>query len=241
MAKLKEAREAIKEINARRNSGGGGGLFFKIGDGEKATVRILVDEPEWVWVHELPQEDGKFGKTEVCRDQDVETGSRTGEPCPGCDKQTQKEYRRKMLAKVPIIWRDGPVYEEVEDEKGNKRKNYDKVVGKADTYAIWQIGRVLIEELDGLHATFGPLDNRDYTVKRTGKKLDTVYDVKPVVVDGETLKTPLSEKDEEIKANVPELVISAPSYEDWGESANRSNSAPATVDTNPFKKMKKDE
>lgn len=235
------ARDAFAEIEARKNSGGGGGFFFKLPKNkDEAVVRFIDDEVDWAWVHELPKPAGAtYQKTEVCRDQDPETGQRTGEPCPGCDK----DYRRKMQGVVRLIWRDGPVYEEVE-EGGQKKKNYDTVVGHEDQFAKWTVGKMVIEDLDGIAATFKGLTNRDYTVTRKGLGLDTTYDIKPVVDDeGNTVKAPMSVKDEEIAAEAPEVSFKAPSFEEWGKgkSAGSGSSAPATTaDVSPFRKRSED-
>lgn len=231
------AREAFAEIEARKNSGGGGGFFFKLAkSGDEALVRIGVAEVDWAWVHELPKVDGQsYSKTEICRDQDPENGNRIGEACPGCEK----DYKRKMQGKIPLVWRDGPVYEEVEVEPGKFRKNYEKVVGKADVAAFWTVGKMVLEELDGNASTFGELTNRDYKVTRDGVGLSTSYDVKPVTIDGETKKSPMTDKDKELLKELPEVDFTPPSYDQWGKGGSgksSGSSAPSDPDRSPFAK-----
>jgi len=236
------ANVGFDEIEARKNSGGGGGgFFFKLPmSGDSATVRFLDDEPDWAWVHELPKgERTKYGFTEVCRDQDPETGQRNGEPCPGCDKQDGKNYRRKMEARLRVIWRNAPVYEEVEAEGGKTKRNYDNVVGHADAVARWTVGKVILEELDGKNATYKGLTNRDYVVTRSGTGLDTSYRIEPATNDeGETTKTPMSENDKVLAADAPEVIFKAPSYDEWGtnEFQGGKESPPADADVNVFRK-----
>lgn len=239
MAKgFKTARQAIDEINAKRNSGGGGGQFFKLQPGETAQVRFLDDEIDWVWAHELPKADGaRYSKQEVCRDQDMETGQRNGDPCPGCDK----EYKRKMSGKVRLIQRDAPKFEEVTDDAGNKRKNFDNVVGAEDQVVIWTVGKMAIEELEGAAATFKGLTTRDFVIKREGTGgLDTSYSVNAATDDeGNSVKTPMSDNDKKLADEAPEVTFRIPSFEAWGEAKNSGggDSAPAsTADPSPFRK-----
>lgn len=232
------AREAFAEIEARKNSGGGGGgPYLKLPKkGSSAVVRFLDDEVDWVWVHELPKEAGQtYGKTEVCRDQDLETGQRNGEPCPGCDK----EYKRKMSGVVRLIWRDAPVYEETTDEKGNKRKNYENVVGNEDQVVKWTVGKMSLEELDGTAVTFKGLTTRDFTITRQGTGLDTSYSVQPIVDDeGNTKKTPMSANDKKLAEEAFTVEFKIPSYDSWGSkgSSGGGSSAPQAIDASPFKR-----
>ena len=242
------ARDAFAEIEARKNSGGGGGSFFKLtNSGDSAVVRFLTDEPEWAWVHDLPKE-GTSYRTEVCLDQDMETGNRNGDACPGCDMENQtgrergwkdRSYRRHMAGVIPLIWRDAPVFEE--DENG--RRNYAKVVGEADQVAKWTFGKTVLEELDGKAATFKGLTNRDFRITRRGVKLDTTYDIEPVVDDeGNTKATPLSEADKTLAADAPDMTnyYTQPKYDDFGKSrasggdSGSNGSVPAPVDASPF-------
>ena len=233
------ARKAIEEINAKRNSGGGGGQFFKLEPGQSATVRFLDDEIEWMWAHELPRADNaKYSKLELCRDQDPETGGRIGGSegaCEGCEK----DYKRKMHARIRVIQRDAPVYETVKDDQGNEKKNFEKVIGNADQVVIWTVGKMVIEELEGAASTFKGLTSRDFVVTREGTGgLDTSYDVKPVVdEEGNTSKTPMSEADEALAAESSPVVYRIPNYEEWGKGgSSKGGSAPAAVDSGPFKR-----
>lgn len=228
------AREAFAEIEARKNSGGGGfGPYFKLPkSGDSATVRPLDDEVDWAWVHELPAQAGQYSKTELCRDQDLDTGQRTGDACPGCDK----EYRRKMQGIVRLIQRDAPVYSK--DEKTNKF-DYTTVVGQDDQVVRWTVGKVVLEELDGTSTTFKGLTSRDFVVTRKGTGLDTSYDIKPAVnEEGETSKTPMSDNDKKLAEEAKPVEFKIPSFEDWGKARTASsNDVPSVVgDTSPFKK-----
>ena len=234
------AREAFAEIEARKNASGGGGFFFKVEDGESQVVRFIDKEPDWAWVHDLPKVEGESYKTEVCRDQDPETGARTGEACPGCDAQLEsggKEYRRKMQGVVRLIWRNAPLYETTKDDNGNDRKNYDKVVGNEDQVAKWTVGKVVLEELDGKAATYKDLTSRDFVVSRKGIKLNTNYFIEPLTDEnGDQVKAPLSDKDKELIEGAPEVNLKAPDYAEWGKKkSKKGSSAPASVDAMPFR------
>lgn len=247
MAKFASAKDAIEEINSRKNSGGGGGgQFLKLEPGGEAKVRFLDEEPEWVWAHELPRtSETKFQGLEVCRDQDPETGQRVGEACPGCEQQDGDKYKRKMHSKVRLIQRDAPKFEEVEaegkDGKKYMRKNFENQIGTEDAVVIWTCGKMAIEELQGAAATFKGLTTRDFIVKRLGTGgLDTQYKVDPAVdEEGETKKTPMSENDKALAEEAPEVSFRAPAYELWGKRGDAKggqSSAPATTDSGPFKR-----
>jgi hypothetical protein len=233
------ARDAFAEIEARKNSGGGGGgLYLKLPkSGDSAVVRLAVKEPDWLWVHDLPKPAGQnYQKVEACRDQDLETGARNGEPCPGCDK----EYRRKMQGTIPLIWRDAPVYEEVDDGRGNKKKNYENVVGYEDQVVKWTVGKVILEELDGKAATYKDLTSRDFKITRSGTGLDTTYNIEPVVnEEGDPVKTPLSENDVKLIEEAPKIEFKIPSFNEWNKSGSNKgeSSAPSSAaDPSPFRK-----
>jgi hypothetical protein len=239
------AREAFAEIEARKNSGGGGGMYFKLpNNGDEAVVRFLDDEPTWAWVHDLPKDGGSY-RYEVCRDQDPESGQRTGEQCPGCQKESEtarqfgwkdRKYRRRMAGVINIIWRDAPVYEE--DDNG--RKNYEKVVGTADQAVKWTVGKTVLEELDGKAKTYKSLTSRDFKITRRGLKLDTTYDIEPVVDDeGNTSATPMSDADKEVAKEAPDLegFFTIPTFEEWGNAkggGDSGSSPPPDADVSPF-------
>jgi hypothetical protein len=242
------AREAFAEIEARKNSGGGGTSFFKLpGDGDSAVVRILEDEPLWAWVHDLPNDGAGSYKSDVCLDQDSETGARTGEACPGCDKERQtgqelgwkdRKYRRRMAGVANVIWRDAPKYEEVDG-----RKNYAKVVGQEDAIAKWTFGKTVLEELDGKATTFKGLTSRDFRITRRGTGLSTSYDIEPVVDDkGDTKATPMSAADRKLAEDAPDLTgfFRKPEYSEWGKvtqnSGNTGSVPPPSVDASPFQR-----
>jgi len=248
------AREAFAEIEARKNSGGGGTSFFKLpADGDSAVVRVLDDEPMWAWTHDLPNDGSGSYKSEVCLDQDSETGARNGEACPGCDKERQtgqelgwkdRKYRRKMSGIANVIWRDAPKYQE--DENG--RKDYSKQVGTADAVAKWTFGKLVLEDLDGMAATFKGLTSRDFTVTRKGTGLSTSYDIKPVVdpETGDTKATPLSTADKALAEEAPDLTdyFKKPEYSEWGKrsqgGSNTGSVPPPNVEASPFQKRREE-
>lgn len=230
------AREAFAEIEARKNAGGNFGPYFKLPkSGDSAVVRFIDDEVDWVWVHELPPEPGKYSQTAICRDQDLDTGQRNGEPCKGCDE----DYRRKMQGVVRLIWRDAPVYE----KDSNGKFDFSKVVGKEDQAVRWSVGKVVLEELDGKAHTFKGLTSRPFTVTRRGTGLDTSYDIEPVVDDeGNTSASPMTEAEKKLAAEADPIEYKIPSYEDWGKKSRKSSgdSAPPVADVSPFMKKRQE-
>lgn len=226
---------AFAEIEARKNSGGGG-FFFKLPEsGDSAVVRFIDKDIDWAWVHVLPKKDDQaYGKNELCRDQDPETGQRVGEACMGCTK----DYPRKMQGVIRLIWRGAPVYEEVEDSNGNKKRNYDKVVGREDQVARWTVGKMVLEELDGKAATYKDLTSRDFKITRRGIKLNTSYDIEPIVDDsGASLPTPMSDHDKSLVEAASPVEFKIPDYENWGTGNTSKGAAPPpTADVGPFRK-----
>lgn len=227
------AREAFAEIEARKNSGGNFGPYFKLpNSGDSAVVRFIDDEVDWVWVHDLPAEPGKYSQTAICRDQDLETGQRNEEYCKGCDEG----YRRKMQGVVRIIWYDAPVYEK--DASG--KFDFSAPTGTADQVVRWSVGKVVLEELDGKSVTFKGLTSRPFTITRRGKGLDTTYDIEPVVdAEGNTSATPMTESDRKLAEESEPIEYKIPSVEDWGNKAKKKDSPPATADAGPFMNRRK--
>jgi hypothetical protein len=194
--------------------------------------------------------DGNSYRQEVCTDQDMDTGARNGDACQGCEKEQQtgrekgwkdRDYRRQMSGVINLIWRDAPVFEE--DSQG--KKDYTKVVGHADQVTRWTFGKTVIEELDGKSTTYKDLTNRDFTITRRGLKLDTTYDIEPVVdEEGNTNATPMSEADKTLAGEAADLneYFKKKSYEDFGKQAGGSDNSgggsapPPGVDASPFAK-----
>lgn len=222
--------QAFAEIAARKNSGGSyGGPYLKLENGEKALVRFLDDEIAWWYTHPLPKVNDKYQGEEGCRDQDLETGQHTGEPCPGCDEG----LRRKMSGIVRLIWFDAPVYEKTEDGKFD----YSKSVGNEDQVVTWTVGKMVLEELAGAAATYKGLTSRRFTITRKGVELDTTYDIKPEVDDeGNTVKTPMSKEEKALAEESSEVEFTIPSFEDWGVRGKKKKggSAPSTSETSPW-------
>lgn len=231
-------RDAVKDIEARKNSGGSGSgrLWFRLGDGDSAVVRFLEqgDDVSWAWCHEVPIEGREYGRPVACRDQD-ESGQRIGEPCPGCEK----DQKRKFQGWINVIWRDAPVFKK--NAEGRLEKDGNKrpiVVGYDDQVACWQSGILVFEELSGKDVTYKGLTSRDFRITRRGTGLNTKYSIEPADPDGGS--QPLSEKDKQLAAgkyDFKEDVVPAP-YATWGqtpkseEDAKKGDFKPA--DTSPF-------
>lgn len=245
MAKGLEALlEMGADVDARKAAGGGGGnkLFFKLNDGDTATVRFLEDGEDLhaAWVHDVPPTgDEKYPRQVVCRDQD-EFGRRIGEACPGCEK----DYKRKIRGAVNVIWRDSPVYET--DADGNYVK--DSKNGLVDTgrtddqVAIWTGGKVVfVDELIPLDQKFRGLTSRDFEITRKGEKLNTTYSIFPADPDGGPKA--MSKKDKELASDKYDLsfYVEAPPYEEWGQKRQgQGDREPLTVaETSVFMRGRK--
>jgi hypothetical protein len=165
-------------------------------------------------VHELPPTGARaFGDKVPCRDQDEE-GKRTGEPCPGCER----ELRRSFQGQINLIWRDAPVLARDENNRIIKDSNGNvQIAGKADQVAVWTAGITVFEELDGKDATYRGLASRDFIVTRRGSGLSTKYSIEPA--DPDAGATELSDADKALEAEKYDLTpdVTPPSYEAWGK------------------------
>jgi hypothetical protein len=208
---------AKADIEKRRNSGGGGNWKKKLylADGESATVRILEegDDVTCYWAH--PVDMGKRYPTLVpCRDQDMETGERIGEDCPGCEEGLKRRFRLVLN----VIWRDGPVYEK---DEATGKIDFDTPSYNEDHVCLAEFGSEFAEDLQLLEDDYSGLKSRDWKISRRGAKLDTKYSIRPAVVDGGA--TPLSKEDKILEENKYDLneVVAAPAYEIWGKAVGK--------------------
>ena len=212
-------RDVSADIEARKQSGGGSRLWFRLpNNNDKATVRFLEQDEDvsWAWMHELPATGNKsFGDKVPCRDQD-ETGARNGEPCPGCEQ----DYPRRFQGQINLIWRDAPVLKR--DSNGRLEKDANgnvQVAGHKDQIAVWTAGITVFEELDGKNATYKGLTTRDFVVTRKGTGLSTRYSIEPA--DPDAGATPLSKADQELETEKYDLTpdTTPPSYQSWGKQS----------------------
>jgi|SRR6516162_102897 hypothetical protein len=235
-------REAAADIEARRQGGGGPWTqWFRMKDGESATVRFLEqgDDVTWAWFHQLaPKEGQNFGDDEPCRNQD---GS-DRDSCPGC----QQGLRRKVVGFINIIWRDGPVWKTNEEGRLVKEGNQLVLDHREDILATWRGGFQVFTELDGIDAAFKGLMSRDFVVTRKGEQLNTTWQIFPSDPDGGPKA--MSKADKELAAGKEDLVprITPAEYEDWGKGtpAQRPPDGNGQVDEadeiNPFRKKRDD-
>lgn len=210
-------------------------LYFKLDDGETATVRFLEedDDVQWCYVHNVPVEGRSWGQDVPCLDQEEDD-----EPCPGCER----ELKRSVKGYINLIWFDAPLYKTDPDGKLVKDKAGDKIeIGNQDQVAVWNSGIRLFEQLDELNETYKGLRGRKFKVKRKGVKLNTTY----VILPDEDGPQPLSAKEvklDESKYDLNEFMKQI-SYEDFenlitGGSAtggrSKKNAVAAAKKQNPF-------
>lgn len=207
---------AKEDIERRRNSGGGGfKKKFMIKDGESAVVRILEEGEDVTsyWAH--PVDTGKrYPQLVPCRDQDMETGERIGEDCPGCEDGLKRRFRLVLN----VIWRDGPIFEKDED---TGTIDWDTPSDYRDHVALAEFGTEFAEDLAILEDDYNGLKSRDWKIRRRGKKLDTKYSIVPADIDAGATAMSKADKDlEEEKYDLNE-VTAAPAYEIWGKGPKK--------------------
>ncbi len=204
-------KKAIAESKARQSAGGGGSFTrkFRLDDGEEGIVRFLEegDEVQSYYGHYVKV--GKYSRWIPCRDQDMESGDRIGEDCPGCEAGEA----RKLRVPLNVIWRNGPLFEKGDDGTIDWNTPSDH----ADHVCIWEVGREVSDDLAGIQDDYNGIDSRDFKVKRNGSGLATKYTIRPADVDGGA--KPLSKADEALASEKYDLnlVTAPPAYETWGK------------------------
>lgn len=232
---FKGVREASKDIQARREAGGGMAQnWFRLAGGEQAVVRFLEqgDDIYWCWSHELEPEEGRsWGRLVPCINQDDD-----GTACPGCEHG----LKRRFQGYINLIWRDGPIYKKDDDGKLERDSDNNLIIeSRGDVLAVWRGGIQLFEELDGVDAGYKGLTSRDFRVFRRGEKLATKYQILPA--DPEKGAIELSKEDKALIEDKPDLspLTKAPEYDKWGKS--QADQTIAKVhDVNPFMAAKSD-
>ena len=226
---------AKEDIERRRNSGGGSfRRYFKLKDGESAVVRFLEEGEDVTsyWAHPVQLPDKRYPTLIPCRDQDMETGERIGEDCPGCEEGLKRRFRLV----INVIWRDGPVFEK-DEETGTI--DWDNPSRYEDHVAVWEVGSEVADDLQILESDYNGLKSRDFKIRRRGKKLDTKYSIVPADVDGGA--TPLSKSDKELDESKYDLneITASPSYETWGKSNKKSEDEEPRSEVSAFLKKRR--
>lgn len=242
--------EAAKDYHAKKAAAEQGGiLYFRLRDGEEATVRFLEDGADFTsyYVHKLPQQGNRFPEV-PCLDQSPRPTGRIA--CPGCEEGIKRSYRFA----VNLIHRNAPVPERDKDGKAVKNANNqiiwatnpDGTAVTEDQVKVWNGGIEVAEDLDHLAGKFGGLTARDYEVLRSGVRLDTKYRILP---GGDT--TPLSEDDRKLAAKKFDLnqLKRPPEYDGFYSHGNNFGSRPqqpdaptaaqAAVEESPFKRRQR--
>lgn len=169
-------RSASAEVEARRQGGGPGALWFRLKDGEETIVRFLEQDDDifWCMMHEVPVEGRAFGRDVVCLNQDSD-----GTPCPGCEQ----DLTRRFKGFINLIWSTAPVFKRDSEGKMIKDGKTPIIVGEKPQNAVWGSGIRLFEELDEINANFRGLKSRPFKVKRKGDGLSTKYHISPADPD----------------------------------------------------------
>jgi len=214
---------AKEDIDRRRESGGGGVRYFRLGSGETTVVRFL-EEGENVscgWVHLVRVPGRSFPLQVPCIDQDEEGRRNLGKDCPGCEQELDLKFR----GKINLVQRDAPTQEKVGDRW--------ETVGEADAVVVWDVSFEVLQDLQEKDFDYKGLKSRDFKVKRVGEKFDTKYFISPADPDGGP--QPMSASDKELEENKFDLnELTAPqSYDSWGVRVEKKSETTPTR-TSPF-------
>lgn len=197
---------AKQDIDKRRESGGGGVRYFRLGDGETAVVRFLEekDDVNCGWVHLIRVPGRSFPIQEPCIDQDEEGRRNLGRDCPGCEQELDLKFR----GKINMIHRDAPIYE----KKGERWE----VIGNEDAVVVWDVSFEVLQDLQEKDFDYKGLKSRDFKIKRVGEKFDTKYFISPADPDGGP--QPMSDGDKDLEADKFDLneLVAPKSYDAWG-------------------------
>jgi len=204
---------AKEDIDRRKESGGGGVRYFRLGAGETAVVRFLEEKDEVAcgWVHLIKVPGRSFPIQEPCIDQDEEGRRNLGRDCPGCEQELDLKFR----GKINMIQRDAPISEKVGERW--------EVVDNADSVVVWDVSFEVLQDLQEKDFDYKGLKSRDFKIKRVGEKFDTKYFISPADPDGGP--QPMSDADKELedaKFDVVELTTPR-SYESWGVRQEKKN------------------
>lgn len=197
---------ATRDIEERKNSGGGGVRYFRLDPGDSAIVRFLEegDEVNCGWAHLVPVPGRQVPLKVPCRDQDEEGRRNLGIECPGCEKG----YDIKFRGVINMIQRDAPTQE--------KKGDSWVTVGNDDAVVVWDQGISVFEDLQEKDIVFKGLKSRDFRIKRRGSGFDTTYSIEPADPDGGP--QPMSASDKELAENKYDLneFVTPQSYDSWG-------------------------
>lgn len=241
--------EAAKDYHAKKAAAEQGGiLYFRLRDGDEATVRFLEEGTDFTtyYVHRLPQQGNRFPEV-PCLDQSPRPSGRIA--CPGCEEGIKRSFRFA----VNLIHRNAPVPKRDNDNRtvkdGNGKivwaTNPDGTTVTEDQVKVWTGGIEVAETLDHLDGKYGGLTSREYDVARSGTRLDTTYRILPA---GD--RSPLSENDRKLAAKKFDLnqLKKPPEYDSFfaysasgfGGGGQAQHDAPsageAAVADSPFKR-----
>jgi hypothetical protein len=222
---------AKQDIDRRRDSGGGGVRYFRLGDGETTVVRFL-EEGEGVscgWVHLVRVAGRSFPIQVPCIDQDEDGRRNLGKDCPGCEQELDLKFR----GKINLIQRDAPTQEKVGDRW--------ETTGEADAVVVWDVSFEVLQDLQEKDFDYKGLRSRDFKIKRVGEKFDTKYFISPADPDGGP--QPMSSSDKELEADKFDLnELTAPqSYDSWGVRQEKPKQEATVTRDSPFRRRTQSE
>lgn len=186
--------------------------YFRLQDGETATVRFLEagEDISWAYMYQLPPREGrKYGDRVPSLDQQQD-----GTECPFRD--SEKVVKGVIVRGfLNIIWRNAPVYKRDSNGRLIKDSNNKYIQdGTEDRIALWDASKTILEDLAALDAELKGLVLRDMKVRRNGSDLNTRYVIYPT-----DSATELSKNDKELIANKYDLTpfVTPPSFEEAKE------------------------
>lgn len=179
MSPFRKGMESLQE-SADRSLLIGSRRFFRWAPGEEKTIRFLTDGEDIILarVHEYVTCFDGSKRSFVCRRQ-------LDEECELCKSDDEKASKWRELGYGVAVWREprrkdgrivfGTKLEEVEVEKDGaivrEMQPWVGIIAKAPrNFWSW---------FNGAYQTKGTLLDRDYTIKRVGSGMDTVYQAFP--------------------------------------------------------------
>lgn len=172
----KGLESALQSLKKNTPSFGPKANYFRLKDGETATIRFLeeADDIRWAYMYQVPVMGAKYPVFVPTLDQEQD-----GADCPFRDSEkVTGAPRLRFFANV--IWRGAPKYKKDQTGKYLRDSNNQLLVdGNEDAVAIWNNGRRVLEQLYAIDQEIKGITSRDIKVRRQGAGKETQYIIYP--------------------------------------------------------------